>query len=80
MTTSNRTRNTIGAVLAAGAPWPASSGPATAQAEPQGHDGGAAGVALVYGTFNPPGGGAGDRRPVPSDRVGVRCVRSACGR
>ncbi len=55
MTNSNRTRNTIGAVIAAGTLTGILLGPATAQAEPQGYDQGDAGVALVYGTFNPPG-------------------------
>lgn len=55
MTNSNRTRNTIRAAVAAGALTSFVLGPATAQAEPQGYEQGDAGVALVYGTFNPPG-------------------------
>ena len=55
MTNSTRSRNTIGAVVAAGALTGMVLGPATAHAEPQGYDQGAAGVALVYGTFNPAG-------------------------
>lgn len=55
MTNPNRTRNTIGAVIAAGALTSIVLGPAPALAEPQGYDQGDAGVALVYGTFNPPG-------------------------
>jgi len=55
MTNWNTPRNRIGAVVAAGALAGIVAGPATAQAEPQGYDQGNAGVALVYGTFNPPG-------------------------
>jgi len=55
MTNLNRNRYTIRAVIAAGALTGFVLGPATAQAEPQGYDQGDAGVALVYGTFNPPG-------------------------
>lgn len=55
MTNSNPTRNMIGAVVAAGALTGMLLGPATAQAKPQGYDQRDAGVALVYGTFNPPG-------------------------
>jgi hypothetical protein len=55
MTNWNTPRSRIGAVVAAGALAGIVAGPATAQAEPQGYDQGNAGVALVYGTFNPPG-------------------------
>jgi len=54
MTNSNRTIR-IRAVIAAGALASFVLGPATAHAEPQGYDQGDIGVALVYGTFNPPG-------------------------
>lgn len=55
MTNTNRTRKTLGAVVAAGALTGVVLGPSTAQAEPQGYDQGASRVDLVYGTFNPPG-------------------------
>lgn len=55
MINSNRTRNTIRAACAATALSSVVLGPATAHAEPLGYDQGSTGVALVYGTFNPPG-------------------------
>ena len=48
-------RNRIGAVVAAVALAGILAGPATAQAEPRGYGQDDAGIALVYGTFNPPG-------------------------
>lgn len=55
MINDNTTKRRIGAVVAAGALAGIVAVPATAQAEPQGYDRDDAGVALVYGTFNPPG-------------------------